>query len=107
MQTPINCHSLTDIRQAIDLIDHDIILKLAERMHYVLAASNFKPDAASIPAPERVSAMLPQRAQWAEEHQLDGAFVHDLFAQLIQWYITQQTLYWHQRHPQLQDDSAL
>ncbi|BBG29568.1 isochorismate lyase [Zymobacter palmae] len=107
MQTPITCRSLTDIRQAIDRIDHDIILKLAERMHYVLAASYFKPDAASIPAPERVRAMLPKRMQWAEEHQLDGTFVHDLFTQLIQWYITQQTLYWHQQHPPSQNDSAL
>ena len=48
---------------------------MARRMLYVRAASRFKPSESSIPAPERVAQMLPQRRQWAEEVGLDG----DLF----------------------------
>ena len=63
---------LADVREAIDHIDSDVIRALGLRMRYVKAASRFKPDEASIPAPERVAAMLPQRRQWAESAGLDG-----------------------------------
>ncbi|MGO1068872.1 isochorismate lyase [Lysobacter sp. CA199] len=91
---PRDCRDLNDIRIAIDRIDQDIIQALGLRMRYVEAASAFKPDEASIPAPDRVAAMLPQRRSWAESVNLDGQFVHDLYHQIIHWYIQQQIVYW-------------
>lgn len=94
MQKPEDCLGLPDIREGIDQIDHDIIVALGQRMAYVKAASRFKPDQTSIPAPERVAAMLPERARWAEENGLDPHFIADLFSRLIQWYISEQIEYW-------------
>ncbi|MGH8083257.1 MAG: isochorismate lyase [Lysobacter sp.] len=91
---PQDCRDLNDIRVAIDRIDQDIIQALGLRMRYVEAASAFKPDEASIPAPERVAAMLPQRRSWAESADIDGDFVHDLYHRIIHWYIQQQIVYW-------------
>ncbi|CAN1600430.1 isochorismate lyase [Pseudomonas sp. B21-028] len=97
MKTPENCSGLEDIRQAIDTLDQRIVDALGLRMRYVKAASAFKPDQASIAAPERVAAMLPQRRQWAENVGLDGEFVEGLFNQVIHWYIAEQTAYWLQK----------
>ncbi|WP_413205734.1 isochorismate lyase [Rhodospirillum sp. A1_3_36] len=94
MKKPEDCLDLLDIREGIDQIDHDIIAALGRRMAYVKAASRFKPDQASIPAPDRVAAMLPERARWAQENGLSPHFIEDLFSRLIQWYIAEQVAYW-------------
>lgn len=94
IRAPQDCRDLGDIRAAIDHIDRDIIHALGLRMRYVEAASAFKPDEASIPAPERVAAMLPQRRRWAESANLDGDFVQELYHRIIHWYIQQQVSYW-------------
>lgn len=94
MQAPEDCRDLADIRQAIDRIDQDIIGALGQRMRYVLAASRYKPSEDSIPAPDRVSAMLPDRRRWAEDAGLDGKFVQALYAQIIQWFILEQIDHW-------------
>ena len=96
MKTPEDCTGLADIREAIDRIDLDIVQALGRRMDYVKAASRFKASEAAIPAPERVAAMLPERARWAEENGLDAPFVGGLFAQIIHWYIADQIKYWRQ-----------
>jgi len=92
--SPEECRNLDDIRQAIDRIDQDIIGALGQRMRYVLAASRYKLSEDSIPAPERVAAMLPERYRWAEDAGLDGKFVQALYAQIIQWFILEQIDYW-------------
>lgn len=97
MQSPEECRDLADVRRAIDQIDHCIIENLGLRMRYVKAASQFKPDASSIPAPNRVAAMLPQRSRWAEEQGLDGKFIQSLYAQIIQWFILEQVEYWNHK----------
>ncbi|OLF53561.1 isochorismate lyase [Pseudomonas chlororaphis] len=97
MKTPQTCSDLSDIRHAIDTLDRQIIDALGLRMQYVKAASAFKPDQASIAAPDRVAAMLPQRRQWAEEVGLDGEFIQGVFNQIIHWYIAEQTAYWLQK----------
>lgn len=94
MKSPENCASLDDIRVGIDTLDKQIIDALGQRMAYVKAAAQFKPTEESIPAPERVGAMLPQRQRWAAEAGLDPDFVGPLFAQLIYWFIGQQVHHW-------------
>ena len=96
--TPADCQDLGDIRQAIDTIDHAVVDMLGLRLGYVLEASRFKPNAAAIPAPERVAAMLPERHKWAEENGLAPDFVVPLFAQIIQWFIQQQVAFWQEKH---------
>ncbi|TQN60678.1 isochorismate lyase [Agrobacterium tumefaciens] len=97
-ETPTDCQNLGDIRQAIDTIDRTLVDLLGLRMGYVLEAARFKPDVASIPAPERVAAMLPERCRWAEENKLDPNFVVPLFSQIIQWFIQQQIRHWEQKN---------
>ncbi len=94
MKNPEDCTCLADIRLAIDCIDKNIVQALGQRMAYVKAASRFKPCETSIAAPERVAAMLPERARWARDHGLDPVFIERMFSQLIDWYISEQTQHW-------------
>lgn len=98
MMDAADCKNLSDIRKGIDHLDRSIIEALGERMQYVKAAARFKPTEASIAAPDRVAAMLPDRRRWAEDAGLDGKFIECLYAQIIQWYIAEQTEHWRRQH---------
>jgi len=95
---PLDCTSLAEIRDGIDHLDRQIVGLLRERMAYVHAAAAFKPTERSIPAPERVTAMLIDRRAWAEQAGLPPDDVESLFAGLIRWFINQQTLHWRRQH---------
>ncbi|HDS1734547.1 MULTISPECIES: isochorismate lyase [Pseudomonas] len=94
MKKPSECADLLDVRVGIDSLDRQIIECLGLRMQYVKAASQFKPSLHSIPAPDRVARMLPERRAWALEAGLDADYVEQLFAGIIDWYIHQQIDYW-------------
>ena len=97
MKNPSQCSSLNDIREAIDSLDLRIIEALGERMHYVKEATRFKPSEQAIPDPDRVVSMLSQRRAWAEKVGLDSHFVEPLYAQIIYWFIGEQTRHWRQK----------
>jgi len=94
MKSPEECTGLDDIRIEIDAIDAEIIKALGHRLCYVKAAAAFKPDEASIAAPDRVGAMIPVRRALAEDVGLNADFVGPLFAQIIHWFIAQQARHW-------------
>ena len=94
IKLPENCENLQDIRAGIDLYDQQILEALQQRLRYVKAAARFKPDEQSIPAPERVAAMLEERRQWARQVGFDVAFVEALYERIIHWNIQQQILHW-------------
>lgn len=94
MKPVADCENLQDIRAGIDALDYQLVQLLTHRLNYVLAAAQYKPDAASIPAPDRVASMLIARRQWAVELGLEPQFVIDFFQQIIPWFITTQTRHW-------------
>ncbi|AAO07762.1 isochorismate lyase [Vibrio vulnificus] len=94
LKKPEACESLNDIRLGIDTLDKEIVHILSQRMGYVKAAAQFKPDEKSIPAPERVASMLEERRHWANEQGLSEEYVEALFDNIIQWYISQQIQHW-------------
>lgn len=98
LKLPNECEHLEHVRQGIDAIDHEMVHLLNKRMGYVLAAAQFKPNVESIPAPERVAAMVQQRREWARAHGIDEDFVISLFEQIIPWFINQQIDHWQAKH---------
>ncbi len=95
---PSECSSLNDIRHEIDTIDQEIVTLLGRRLEYVYAASAFKPSQESIPAPERVAAMLEDRRVWAQESNISDEFVTELFRSITSWYIAEQTVFWRKKN---------
>lgn len=81
---PEACTNIEEIRDAIDMIDMEIIQWFANRHKYVLEIVKFKsPDEEGIVARERKELVLKQRRAWAEEHGLDGKMMEEVFSLLI------------------------
>ena len=99
LKAPEACTSLADIRAGIDAHDRQIFDALQRRLGYVKAATRFKANEQAIPAPERVTAMLKDRQQWAEGTPFDEAFIERLYSLIIHWNIDQQIQHWRTLHP--------
>ena len=99
MKRPSECGTLDEIRREIDALDRQAIVVLGQRLEYVQAASAFKLNAQSIPAQDRVAAMLPERYRWARQAGLDPDFIQGIFRELIAYFIHEQITYWCSKTP--------
>jgi|GEM_PF-345157 len=86
-----DCRDMVDIRTAID---QQVIALWGQRLEYVKAATQFKTDAQSVKAPERLRAMLEQRRQWAETAGLDADVIEKLYQDLVQYFIEAELENW-------------
>ncbi len=81
---PKACDNLQEIREAIDVIDQEIIQLFAHRHEYVKEIVKFKSgDEEGIIARERKELVLEQRRAWAEERGLDAEMIEKIFRLLI------------------------
>ncbi len=81
---PHACQNITEIRNAIDVIDQEIVRLFAQRHEYVKEIVKFKnKDEVAIIAQERKELVLKQRKSWAEEHGLDSEMMEGVFRLLI------------------------
>jgi isochorismate pyruvate lyase len=90
MKQPSHCASLYEIRVELDRIDHQIVTLLAERFAYVHAAAPFKKSEVEVAAPERYTAMLAQRRDWAKESGLDADVVESVFREIVTYFIARE-----------------
>ncbi len=89
---PSECTNITDVRNEIDNIDDVIISLLSERFEYVKEVVKYKEKtAASIDAADRKKAVLEKRRQWAEERGLNPDVIEDMYKNLIQYFISEET----------------
>lgn len=79
------CKSKEDIRQQIDIIDHELVKLFAKRTEYVKEIVKFKeknPNA--IASEERKTHVIKQRSEWAEEFGLDRDVYEQIFRKLVE-----------------------
>jgi isochorismate pyruvate lyase len=99
LRPPEACESIEDLREAIDVLDREILRLLGNRAHYVAAAARFKTDPRGVRAPERQKALLARRREWAEEEGLDPDFVEALYHNIVSHFVGREMDQW-------QDDNA-
>jgi len=81
---PRACGNIQEIRDAIDVIDKEIIQLLALRHEYIKEIVKFKSgDEEGIIARERKEQVLKQRKTWAENSGLDADTMEEIFRLLI------------------------
>ena len=81
---PKDCDSIKEIRDAIDVIDTELLKLLEQRNDYVKEIVKFKnSDEKGIIAQERKELVLEQRKKWAEERGLDAEMIEGIFRLLI------------------------
>lgn len=82
--------SLQACRDAIDLIDTEIIRLLGNRAKYVYQVTKFKTRAEDVPAPERYQAVLRHRRELAAEQGLNPDVIEGMYRLLIDNFILEE-----------------
>ncbi len=94
MKIPSACNSLDDVRREIDRIDEQAIALLSQRGEYVRTAARFKTSESHVAAPDRQSAMLAVRRQWAQREGLDPDFIERLYRLIVDHFIAREMDHW-------------
>ena len=94
MKPPVECASLSEVRDEIDRIDRQIISLVAQRAVYVRAAARFKTNEEAVAAPKRYAAMLRARREWAERDGLDADLIERIYRELVDYFIARETQDW-------------
>lgn len=94
MKLPEDCESIGDVRQAIDMLDREIIQLIGRRAHYVDRAAHFKTGEQSVRDPERQRTMFQARRGWAEENGLDPDAIEDLYHTLVSYFVNREMDEW-------------
>ncbi len=96
LKAPGDCSDMSEIRAEIDRLDRAVITLLGQRFKYVQAAAKFKTSATAVRAPERFTAMLQQRREWAVEEQLNPDAIEKLYSDLVKHFIAEELQQWQQ-----------
>lgn len=81
---PKNCKSISEVREQIDIIDHELIRLFAIRYEYVKSIVKFKEKTTeAIVAEKRKDHVIEQRSEWANECGLDKETFAEIFKILI------------------------
>lgn len=91
---PENCAGMEDVREAIDILDREIVRMIGQRARYIEEAAKFKTDEASVRAPERQRAMLEERRRWAEEESLNPEVIEKIYRDLISYFVNRELDDW-------------
>lgn len=88
---PSECKNIAEVRDEIDNIDNVIVTLLSERFQYVKEVVKYKEKTADgIEASDRKKAVLEKRRQWAQERGLDPNVIEEIYAKLIQYFISEE-----------------
>lgn len=87
-ETIMQCSSLEEVRSNIDRIDNEIIKLIAERGNYVIQASKFKKNKASVKAPDCVDAVIAKVRNMAKEYGADANMAEALYREMISRFVT-------------------
>lgn len=91
MKAPADCQTMQDLRVQIDLLDAQIVAKLAERAGYIDRAVVLK-QLEQLPAriEDRVEQVVDRVRARAEAEGLDPALAEDLWRRIIEWSIARE-----------------
>ena len=91
---PAACTSLADIRAEIDRLDDQLVALLAQRSAYVLAAAQFKRNAAEVVAPARVEQVIARVRALAASHGASADVVERIYRELIAAFTDAEHAHW-------------
>ena len=91
MKDPVDCHSMAELRAAIDALDGEIVRLFARRTGYIDRAITLKP-AEGLPArvEARVEDVVSKVRREAAAQGLDPVLAESLWRQVIEWSIARE-----------------
>ena len=91
MNTPSDCKSIEEVREAIDKLDQKIIALLGERYEYVKEVIRFKePNETSIVAKDRFDSVIASRRELAKNEGLDPDVIENIYRDLLNYFISEE-----------------
>lgn len=91
MKAPADCQTMQELRVQIDLLDAEIVAKLAARAGYIDRAAVLK-QTEMLPARinDRVEQVVDRVRAGAEAEGLDPSLAEDLWRRIIEWSIARE-----------------
>ncbi len=97
MKMAADCKNIQEVRDNIDVIDHDIIRLIGKRAEYVKKAAGFKASEQDVRATDRVEAMLKTRKTWAEEENIHPEIIEKIYRDLVAYFVAEELHNWKER----------
>ncbi|HEY5346940.1 MAG TPA: chorismate mutase [Rhizomicrobium sp.] len=83
-QSPEDCHSMADLRRAIDALDAELVSLLARRQRYIERAAQIKADRAAVRDEARVEEVVAKVLARAREKNLNPEIAEAVWRALIE-----------------------
>ena len=90
MKIPHECHSIEEVRQEIDEIDHAIIGLIGKRFSYIQELIKFKTNADEVHATNRYKAVIANRREIAAGHHLNPDVIESMYKIMMDYFINEQ-----------------
>ena len=84
MQRRKICKDMTEVRDAIDALDREIVTLLADRLHFIGEAARIKADRNAVRDVPRVEDVVAKVRAAAVEAGMDPAFIEPLYRDLVE-----------------------
>lgn len=95
---PVQCQSMSEIREQIDRMDRLIVPLLAERLAYVTQAAGFKPTRADVVVPWRVEDVVEKAKSHAAACEMDLEAIEAIYRALVAASIAHEERVWDALH---------
>ena len=97
MKEPDKCENMDDIRLAINLIDKEIVRKIALRAKYVKAAAKYKKTENQVKDEKRVKAVIEPKKSLAKEFGVSPDLISNIYDMMINYFINEEMKEWKNR----------
>ena len=85
---------MADIREAIDILDQDIVAAIAKRAKYVHMAAKFKKNPTAVKDEKRVQEVIASKKLHAEQFDVSSELIEKLYALMIDHFIEEELERW-------------
>ncbi len=84
MNDPEQCHSMTEVREGVDMVDGQIVALLAKRFRFMTAAARIKPSRSEVRDEERKAAVLDQVRRQAQSEGAPAGLIVEIYEGLVE-----------------------
>lgn len=90
MKIPHECHSIEEVRQEIDEIDHAIIGLIRKRFSFIQEIIKYKSSIDDVYAKNRYNTVIIKRREIAANHNLDPDVIERIYRIMMDYFIKEQ-----------------
>ena len=94
MIEPKQCKNMSDIRNAIDELDNDIVKLISKRSEYVIEASKFKKNETAVRDADRVTAVIESKKELAVKYGVSSELISNIYKMMIDFLIKEELKEW-------------